>query len=235
MPKKYATREAIETLLSTVDPRMISVLDKFVEEKNIKGWSRFHDELHLYPIGEYNDHLNQVIVNFSEQLEIGQLPVIVKDSAGWEYVVSGFSHSLRVTPDGKFVDCLMANPAATLFHVYDVSHCQGKNLPPEAWKYDGILRMNTEGFSSGDGIDSMCCPETQAVYQAGDACPVCKLWNVETTLVKHPRKKPVKDSVTNIYGYCPRQIIRKYSRYSHLPEYARIVADMHEIVQKIDA
>ena len=55
-------RDAVVILLDQIDPRLAGVLDAFVKKEHIKGWTRYHDELDKYPIGEYNSHLRQIVV-----------------------------------------------------------------------------------------------------------------------------------------------------------------------------
>ena len=84
--------------------------------------------------------------------------------------------------------------------------------------------MNSEGFLDGDGVDSMKNPETGTVYKPGDKCPICGEWGVDTTLIELSNKRRPE------WGYCPRQVIHRYSSYKGIPEMDEIVKRCREII-----
>jgi hypothetical protein len=202
MENTYFIRQSVESLLKQVDSRLIKVLDDFVQENHIKGWTRYHDEFDKYPVGEYNSHLNQVLIAEKDHpLEHGA--IVKAGNDGFEYKVGNFLRTLIMTPDGKVHDGKFDVANLATFYIYESLGCMGKNIPPEAWEIGGIVRLNSEGFMNGDGLCSFKNPYDGTIFKPGDKCPICGLWGVETTLVQIPGKNPA-------CGYCPRQVKTLY-------------------------
>jgi predicted NUDIX family phosphoesterase len=201
MTKKEYFRNLVEPLLARLDSRLITVLDDYVKQNGVKGWTRYHDELNVYPIGEYNDHLQWLIVEGTPELAEDSV-VKAGSNEGWEYRVGKFVKRIN-SHNGKNYD---------EYCVYESKGCVGKNMPPAVWDM-GIVRMNTSGFVDGDGLDTFKDPDTKQVFKPGEKCPVCGAWGETSILIQLPDKDPA-------HGYCPRQV---RNLYGNLPKYKNVL------------
>ena len=224
MSDKYFIRQSVEQLLDQIDQTLMGVLDKYIEERKIKGWTRYHDELDKYPIGEYNNHLNWIVSPISLQEDD-----IIKTEDGWEYRAGKFVKTMEkmISYDKTTQQGLPGIGAKNVtFYFYKSKGCIGKNIPPEAWKFDGIIRMNSEGFMSGDGLVPLQFDKGKPCH-LGDECPICDLWGVKTKLIQVPGKNP--DQV-----YCPRQVIHRWSFYKGIEDKEKFVEKCKQIIGETD-